>query len=202
MNKDLAFILKNRIASLPFIDVLAGLVQTLETNLVGDSLNKVIKFPMSTDTQGADNCIGREKDLQPDSKKKSITYFEDFGTDIVSSRGGVTQFSSKLRLVCWLNKNLLTGDKYAEISGICIASTIAKLTPPNPLNMGIFTGLILKPTRVPQQGIDLFSRYTYYQKDRQFLLPPFEAFAIDLTCTYRVSSSCLSEINFTNENNC
>lgn len=203
MNKPLATILKNRISRLPFIDVLAGLVQTVETqDMLEAGGSKIKKFPVSYDTVKLGDCTGREKDLQPDSSKKSITYFEDFGSDVLEVKNGSTTFVSRLRMVCWLNRNRLVGDAYAEISGMCIAGAIGALSTVNPLNIESFSRLAIKPTRVPAQDSALFSRYTYDEKVRQYLRPPFEVFGIDITCTYVVHKHCLANIDFNIENNC
>lgn len=205
MNKEVATVLKNRISDLPFIDVLAGLVQTVESEDFIDgtgSQKKLKRFPVSYDTQGADNCIGREKDLQPNSSRKSIIYFEDYGSQVTGTKMGSSSFNSTLRLVAWMNRKRLVNDSYAEISGSCIAMIIAKLVPINPINVGIFSRLTVKVNSVPAQDAGLFSRYTYDEKVRQYLRPPFEVFGINIMCSYTVNKGCIPNIDFTNENNC
>lgn len=212
MNKELSSILKARIQNLPFIDKLAGLVQTVEiTSYVDDETNpanvktKEIKnkFPVSYDVTGvADDCTGPEKDLIPDSSRKSITYFEDFGSTVTGNIDGIIDFSSKLRLICWLNRDRLVGDAYKEISAFCISAIIGKLTAKQFSNAGIFTQLNVKPQAIQPQNANLFSNYTYDQNVRQYLRPPFEFFGIDLLCTYKVSGKCYDQINFNIEKTC
>lgn len=204
MNKELATVLRNRIASLPFIDVLAGLVQTVETEsfVDGTGAKKVSRYPVSYDIAGTEICLGKEKDLQPDSSRRSIIYFEDFGSVPSLSRGGFTSYVSQVRLVAWLNRDRLVGDKYAEITGTCINLIIGKLSPTNPINVGMFTRLTIKPVKIPEQSAALFSRYTYDEKVRQYLRPPFDVFGIDLVCSYQVNSSCMDLIDFSINKDC
>jgi hypothetical protein len=213
LNKELASTLRNKLTALPFVDKLAALVQTVEdVQFSDDDAPKTTpyrnKFPVSYDVIGAGTSgtdyQGREKDLVPDSSKKSIIYFEDFGSTIVAVRDlGLTEFNSKLRLICWLNRQRFTGDAYSEISAYCIAAILGKLAaPPHFKDNGIFKRLNVKATAIPAQNADLFSRYTYDQTVRQFLRPPFEFFGIDLSCNYHAGISCFDPINFNIDNNC
>lgn len=207
MNKEIAALLKNKIRNLPFIDVLAGLVQTVEYVQFQDGDEKLVqsrkRFPVSYDVAlGGDGCVGREKDLQPNSSKKSITYFEDYGSRVNATRDGVTDFTSQLRLVCWLNRNRLTGDAYSEITAFCIASIIPLICKANPENIEQFSQIRTKALTVPVQGPDLFAKYTYDETVRQFLRPPYEAFAIDFAVNYKIASNCLTTIDFNKEKVC
>lgn len=207
MNKELASVLKTRIQNLPFIDKLAGLVQIVEEQsfVDGDAKNTPVlkKFPASYDTVGfGADCAGQIKDLIPNSAYKSITYFEDFGSTMPAVGDQVIKFNSKLRLICWLNRSLLTGDQYSQISAPCIAALITALTGRKFDNIGIFTQLNVKAVQIQPQTKALFSNYTYDQTVRQYLMPPFEFFGIDLLCIYNVSAKCINEINFNNQAIC
>jgi hypothetical protein len=202
MNKELCTVLKNDIAGLPFIHDLAGLVQTLTVENMADdfnngtSLKTISRFPVAHDTNITDVCsTGPERRLDPDSSKKSITYFEDFGTTAGERELGVFSYRSSVRLVCWLNRALLVGDSYAEISGYCIAKIIAAICPNgNPRNVGIFSRLKVQPGRIHPQDAAIFARYTYDEVQRQYLRPPFEFFAIDLVADYLVAPDCLPDL--------
>lgn len=203
MTKELCTILKNDIAGLPFIFDLAGLVQTLSVDSIdNEGVKSTARFPVSHDTNITDNCAyGPERRLDPDSSRKSITYFEDFGTLPGERRGGFYTYRSTVRLVSWLNRSLLVGNDYAQISGLCISKLIATLCPSaNPRNVGMFTGLKVTPGRVLPQDASIFSRYTYEETQRQYLRPPFEFFAIDLVADYSIHDKCLPEIQFSQKN--
>lgn len=203
MTKDLCIILKDRIASLPFIDVLAGMVQTVEE--VNETETGVIRkrFPLAVDTNMTDVCAGGpERALTPDSSKKSVIYFEDFGSQITrEGRNGAQSFVTSLRLIAWLNRERLTGNAYQTITGYCIASICRRLDIKFQ-NAGIFQRLNVVPSRIPIQDASLFSRYTYDEAIRQFLLPPFEVFGIDFNCSYQVKAGCIADIDFNNPSVC
>lgn len=199
MNKELCTVLRDKLALLPFVEVLAGMVQTVTTqdsNVEDSNAASVVKrFPVSYEVLGVD-CEGKEVALIPDSSRKSMIYFEDFGISANGRLHGQTGFISSIRLVCWLNRANLVGDDYKAISGRCMASIIDSLAGRNPENVGIFTRLTVDVARIPPQDAGLFGRYTYNETDRQYLRPPFEFFGIDLSCKYYVPAKCLAGINW------
>lgn len=82
MQKELASVLKVKLLTLPFIDLLAGLAQTLTTTDQDETNSTTIqkRRPVAYDAHnGNADCFGRETALIPDSSRKSIIYFEDFG---------------------------------------------------------------------------------------------------------------------------
>lgn len=195
MQKELANIIKGKLLTLPFGDLIAGLAQTLtisDTNDDGASFTK--RMPISYDVWNGGNCSGKEIALIPDSSRKSIIYFEDYGVAAGTMTHGLQSFTSSLRLVCWLNRAKLVGDAYTEIAGRCQATIIAVLCHKNPQNIGMFQRLTINVQRIPPQDPALFGRYTYNETDRQYLRPPFEFFAIDLSVAFLVSAKCLEGI--------
>lgn len=199
MQKELASVLKVKLLTLPFIDLLAGLAQTLTTTDQDETNSTTIqkRRPVAYDAHnGNADCFGRETALIPDSSRKSIIYFEDFGITPGPFAHGLQSFNSSLRLVCWLNRAKLVGDHYAEISGRCQAAIIGRLCHKNPENISMFQRLVINLQRIPPQDAMLFGRYTYNETDRQYLRPPFEFFGLDLTCVFYVSPKCLDGINW------
>lgn len=203
MNKELASILKSKISDLPFIDVLAGLAQTVvqDDPIHEDSAAMLVRrFPVSYDTNQPNDCMGGpERSLIPDSSKKSIIYFEDFGSQSTGRLHNLPTFTSNLRLICWMNRAKITGNIYSEISGRCMSLIIDRLVGKNPINQGMFTRLIINVARIPPQEVALFGRYTYEERDRQYLRPPFEFFGIDFSCNYAINTKCLDQTQWNNE---
>lgn len=200
MVKEIAHEIKEKLLSLPFADVVAGLAQTLTTtDSAGDTTPQTVtkKLPVSYDvSMSGSDCMGKEILLIPDSSRRSIIYFEDFG---VQAAGGVrmaTAFNSSLRLVCWLNRANILQDTYQEITGRCQAAIIGKVCHKNPETVGMFQRLTINVAKILPQDAGIFSRYTYDETQRQYLRPPFEFFAIDLTCKFSVQNSCLDGINW------
>ena len=207
MQKELAVILRDKIKELPFVDVLAGLVLTQSIEEVRDSeggagFPVTFRYPVSSDVLQPEACESRELALVPDSGRKSIIYFEDFGiTSTGGPKSGFTQYNSSLRLVCWMNRANLVADAYQHVSGPAIAMIVQRLAHKNPQSIGIFTRLTIEVARIPEQSASLFGRYNYRETDRQYLRPPFEFFGIDFTCRYQISARCLDEINW-NQKSC
>ena len=205
MQKELASLLKTKLADLPFIDMLAGMVQTVTTEEQDEAgIAKIIKrFPVSYDTNiPVKDCFGGpERMLIPDSRRKSIIYFEDYGITQTEKKHTMFGYNSSLRLICWMNRALLVGDMYTEISGRCMAMIIEKLAGKNPENIGMFSQLRIDVARIPPQDPALFNRYTYSEPDRQYLRPPFEFFGIDFSSRFFINPKCLSETQW-NQQTC
>jgi hypothetical protein len=199
MNKELSIVLRDKLVGLPFVDMLGGMVQTVTTedaNQDNEAAAKIVKkFPVTYDIASLD-CQGKETAMVPDSSKKSIIYFEDFGLSVAGRVHGQTMYSSSLRLICWMNKANLVGNAYVNIGGRCMATIVDILAGHNPENVGMFTRMTVNVARIPPQDAGLFGRYTYNEADRQYLRPPFEFFGIDFIINFQVPSKCLSGINF------
>ena len=134
MIKELCNVLKDRLefqGNLPFVDVYAGLVQTVTYKDQDENGNPITKkMPVSYHTNIDENCTtSPEKALTPDSTKKGILYFEENGGATQTKRlaGGFTIWTAQLILVGWFNRNLITGDAYSEITSIAHAEIMAKL---------------------------------------------------------------------------
>lgn len=192
--KELANVLKGRLTDLPFLDVVAGIVQpVVDTKFKSvDNLAVSKKMPVSYDVTGKGTVLGLERQLVPDQSKKSILYFEDFGsTTDAGAKAGTLAFISNIRLVFWMNKLNCGWEKYDEVSLICIDRILKKLISPSGINGNGISRLFVRNPRILIQDANVFSRYNYDEAVVQYLRPPFEFFAIDLTAKYTVTrSSC------------
>lgn len=198
MNKELCSILRNKLLGLPFIDLAAGMVQTLTTtDLDEQNVTKITKRqPVSYDVVGGGSCAGTEVSMIPDSSRKSILYFEDLGVVATGRIHQQTAFNSTIRLVLWMNRANLVGGPYVEISGRVMATIIDLITGLSPQNIYPFSRLTIAVQRITPQDAAIFLKYTYSEADRQYLRPPFEFFAIDFSCKYTIPARCLSGINW------
>lgn len=205
MNKALARVLRDKLLVLPFIDVACGLVQTVTTtdSIPNSAQDMAVvtavtkKFPVATNVIPKNLCLnGVEFRAIPDSSYRSLLYFEEFGLSVGAKIHGQTSFTSKIRLVLWMNRKNLVGATYTDISGRCMSGIIDHLTGQNPENIDIFTRLRCEVSGILPQDASVFSRYTYSEADRQYLRPPFEFFAIDFTCKFCVPANCMDSINW------
>lgn len=184
MISKIANILKNNIEALEWIDKISGMVITVNVQeKVGD--NVITKsYPVSCDIT-SDDCIkGHYKDLIPDSKKKSVVYFEDIGgTQFVKQEGNRLYYRASLRLVAWLNYKLLNEDScgvasVCENTGDYVLSIIKSLSY-MPFDEDELYGIKIYPPKQAEKSSDIFGRYTYAEEAVQYLMYPFDYFALD-----------------------
>lgn len=196
MTQHLASILKNKLSSLLFIDKKAGLVITGEkaqpTEI--DGAFKVTKFPISVDSD-YDECFntGCYKDLVPNSNLKGILYFEDFGTTPKGVNHGAFNYISKLRLICWLNHKMIRANNCNNINHIAINEIRKLLETVGYFNSDDLSKIKVTATNIIENDYKLFEKYTYPSDVIKFLMHPYSAFGIDLSCEYTVNS-CLPEL--------
>jgi hypothetical protein len=192
MNNKLANVIKGYVEDLTWIDKIAGLVQTVTIReKIGEAVvNK--SFPVSCDVD-YNACIkGRYQDLALDSKKKSVLYFEDRGgAQYVRRNGNTLEFTSSLRLVCWLNLKLINeveceGDiRSCGVSGDYVLEVLRAL-PAIPFTEEGFITIFINNISQVERSVDIFSRYTYHEPQTQYLLFPYDFFALDLSINFTV----------------
>ena len=190
MNNKIANILKGYIETLDWTDKISGLVQTANvTEKSGD--NKITKsYPIACDLT-EDSCVkGHYQDLIPDSKKRSVVYFEDKGCVFDKQVRNRLYYKSSLRLVCWLNLKLLEEDPcgtddHCTVSG-CYVMDVIKILPHIAFSSGGFYGMFINSISQAERSVDIFSKYTYHEESTQYLLYPYDFFALDIEITFAV----------------
>ena len=187
MNNSIANILKSSIETVDWADKVAGLVQTANVRVKnGDSISDK-SYPISCNVT-YEACIkGTYDELAPNSKKKSIMYFEDRGVSFVEHSGNKMKFRSSLRLVCWLNLCLI--DDSCGVSGSYVIDIIKKLPSKGFAASGFYSILITSISQV-ERSVDIFSKYTYNEQATQYLMYPFDYFALDLEIEFIIP--CIS----------
>lgn len=200
MIAEIASILKTRIQDLPFIDLIGGLVQTVtETQPIGEGETKKVKFPVAYDITA--NCGNNPEANQPhpmipEHSRRSIFYFEDYGTSSQPARTpSVQNFVSNLRLVAWINNHALFSTTFEDNRTQMMTMILQALgIGGNPTNAGNFRRMSISVTRLPVADASLFSKYNYDETIIQYLMPPYSCFAIDLAVKYEVSSACIPNV--------
>lgn len=200
MNKEIASVLKSKLINndtIKYFDLIAGLVQTGIKHSGTEAQIVIKKMPISYDTNINGSCESqKEQILVPDSTKKGILYFEDQGLKFIENERGNNQiWRSKLRLVAWLNRNLIVGETYTEITSFVVTDVIDKLTNKGRVeNIGQFNKFKVTPLQMPPQDNSIFSEYSYDEAITQYLRPPFEFFALDLVIDFGIHKSCLNSL--------
>jgi hypothetical protein len=194
MNNEVASLLKSKLLNLNFVDTIAGLVQTIRIPSLEDSENKTEqRFPVSHDVVVNGECnVGAQVALIPDSNRKGILYFEDQGTTILqSTHRNRTRMQSRLQLVCWVNRDKVTGSPYTSIVLPAVRQISAAIIGKNPINEAPFVVFSTRLEGVPMKDANIFGKYTYPEDITQYLMPPFDYFALTLVSSYYVMDSCL-----------
>jgi hypothetical protein len=140
----------------------------------------------------ADACMkGGYQDLCPNSKKKSVLYFEDRGLTFDHQEGNHLFYVSSLCLVCWLNLQLIqdVGCKKdvtgCGTSGDYVLEVIKKFDY-KPFNSGGLYGIMIHPPTQAERSVDIFSKYTYSEVAIQYLMAPFDYFALDFSVNFMI----------------
>ena len=199
MNIAIANSIRDDLKSLEWIETISGLVRAYNTTerVVIENRPMIIRksLPVSCDISH-ETCHNRYNfDLMPDAKKRSIIYFEDGGVQFQGSDGRHRHWQSSLTLVCWVNM-----EKF-EFSGCSIS----------PLLIGsIMENIDTKLFNLPDDGIvgvqlnvigespksaAIFSKWSYREEQDQYLLYPYDYFALNIQSNFRTAGSgCANEI--------
>ncbi|HBR22853.1 MAG TPA: hypothetical protein DD713_09975 [Nitrospiraceae bacterium] len=191
MNNKIANILKDQISDLTWIDKIAGLVQTLNfRQKTGDNITEK-SYPISCDIS-EDACLkGAYQDLCPNSKKKSILYFEDKGVVLDRMEGNRMYYVSSLRLVCWLNLQLIQDEGCIKdvtgcgTSGDYVIEVIKKFNYV-PFDVGGLYMIMIQPPSQVERSVEIFSKYSYNEEALQYLLFPFDYFSLDIETRFTI----------------
>lgn len=200
MNRGLAYYLMQKLTSMDYVGTFAGLVMKHDqidqvTNALGTPVNVTTSYPIASEYVVNDECVfdGSYINASPDSGKPGVLYFEDYGVTALGRRGAYNQFSSSLRLVCWLRTDLL--DAYTPETMAAIEMDIlSRLQTTNPVNMGSYLATSVKLSRIPILDMTVFSRYNFKNDIHQYLMKPYAVTAMDLTVTFSMLLDCTPTI--------
>lgn len=189
MNKDIADILKSYIGTVGFADLVGGMVKTV-TFAQGEEGAVVIKrIPVDCGVTHAECESGKYSDLMPDDTKKSVMYFEDNGVTLIGQDTKDFTFQSRLTLVCWLNLQKL-GKTNCSASALAI-STILNTLPTRHLNSSPYTRIQIQVESEQEKSPAIFSRYTYDEEKLQFLMYPYDYFALNILTKFTIPKACI-----------
>ena len=204
MNNDIAAILLAHKNSGIYVDRIAGLVYPLERTVAGADYKSVKQiFPVSC-TESPEACTDDAvyKSLVPDAKYRSIIYFEEFSEVqfLERDRHGL-KYATELLLVCWFNTLRFVNGSRCNI-GSLLASNIIGDLPFNYFNAAPYSQVHVTSVRQPIKSKDLFSKYTYNNELSQYLIYPFDFFALRIRVEFVLPLNCIELINITDDPNC
>lgn len=136
------------------------------------------------------NCVegDRYSSLVPDSALKSLLYFEDYGTILKEKDTRRYDCEATLRLVCWLNLAKLGIDD-CTLSALAVSHVISAV----PLQLAVgqpYEHVLLKVVEQLPKSPAIFSRYTYNEKQLQYLMWPYDYFALVIKAKFIFIRGC------------
>lgn len=194
MNHEIANILKGLLVDLDFVDKISGLVQTVYMDVLDENKTRVQKsFPVSCDATYEDCIDGAYLDLCPDSSKKSVLYFEDGGVAFIDQKGKFKNYRSILRLICWLNVAKIKAEE-CDVSTVCSMNgsaikSIICMFPKIPIDLGDIRRFYPEVVNEVIRDNSIFSKYTYNEKQTQYLMHPYDYFALTIETTFSICTA-------------
>lgn len=185
MNSGIANYIVSLIDGLPFIDKIAGVVTPITRK--ADDVTKV--FPVACGVQHRDCVAGKYDDLVPNSKYKSIIYFEDNGVSFGAIKGNRREFTSRLRLIGWLNLQKLGETDCMKSEAIILE--ILRSLPLFPVNHNNYILLMVTLVSEAPKNKDIFSKYSYDEATMQYLMSPYDYFALDINMKWFMNLNCI-----------
>jgi hypothetical protein len=206
MNKQLALILLDKLKDASYLDRTSGIVQVITRVTEGDGGIRVEKKLPFTSFATYEDYGNAEKLMVPDSRFKSCLYFEDNGViqqNASAVRGvrGAT-YESRIRIVCWLNTLIISGAPDMLLSAKVMADIVKRLTQTPHFNSEPFININTSIATIPAQDDRIFSQYDYDATRTQYLMSPFDFFAIDLLVNYQIPDACLNSFVVVNKTDC
>lgn len=167
----------------------SGIIQVVERKIETTGGAVLKRIPVAP-TASLINCelqLGSLVDMVPNSKNAGMVYFEDKGLKPAPRRSSsVTFYKSDIRLVCWLNTKLLPVGVTAQdvFSDLHRRVTQIRQNAVGDLRVvtAIFTG--------SQRNESVFAEFDYDESQTQYLMPPYDFFAMDFEFTFGVPRGC------------
>lgn len=196
MNRYLSIILMNRLKDLPYITKPGGLVQTILKGVNNGSERLPVKrIPASMIHMPKPGCeLVTSPNLHyiPETKEKGIFYFEDNGVsfDLGRPTPALNYYRSRLRLVVWLNQRLISDQFDVTLSARVMNEMISLLTPNVNMSSEVLKNIHVEVSDIPAQSSEIFNRYDYDEKESQYLMAPYDFFAVDLDVSFGIPKNC------------
>lgn len=206
MNTGIGEILKGYISTLNFADKVAGVVRPViqvdvieqydeDNKLIGTVTQRKV-FPVACGVTHK-QCYeeGLLTDLVPNSSNRSIMYFEDNGCVLTGVEGKLQRYKSSIRLVGWLNLQQFDTSS-CTISAEVIAAII-KVIPTGIFNAAgtNYQRVQIRLRNIVPKSQAIFGSYTYNEETTQYLMYPYDYFALDLEVDFAIHENCIQDVS-------
>jgi hypothetical protein len=191
MNQAIANIIRGHIEDLDFVDKIAGLTQVATFEIKGADntlVQKTVPIACCVDPESCKE--GPYDDLMPNSAYKTVIYFEDGGVSFVRSESNWKYYTSNLRLVCWINiAKIFESECKTGIPCTYAAHVVAEIIrhlPEFPAHYTPFDKVYSEVVSQEVRSNSIFSQYTYDEKHSQYLMSPYDYFALNIQTTFAI----------------
>lgn len=183
---------KDTIISLPWIDRYGGLVRKATKSKIEQETGMIFTdiYPVSSDADGRCFETGRYKDLIPDDKFKSVSFFEAYNpqevSDAVFMNRDTTRFRTHVRFVAWLNlKKLGSVKEYNPEFALNLIDTISQSRP----EIAGFLHYTIKAVGLSFRNSDVFGEYSFNELINK-LMYPYDYFAVTFQIEMHIQKGC------------
>lgn len=178
--------------ALNFSEVVGGIATTISQNKPAKD-NKIIvkKFPAYYNENKTTCSASDYIDLVPNSNKRSIIYFENNGIKISPINGNIIECVADVRLVCWANLKKIN-DTF--INADTLKLLVIQAMPVSLSNVFPYSFIRIELTGEETKSVALFSKYTYNEEEKQYLIYPFDYFALNYEISFYVGINCIDPI--------
>lgn len=190
MIEDIVNLIKSDIQTLAFIDKIGGIVKPMIIKKINGDATIDKTIPVCYNDTKTKCEVSDYVDYCPNTKFKSVSYFEGNELNQIDSTAKYVQYETVLRFVCWLNLPLInqTLTPLNNVPFEILEAVNRRLNNVSPFVFGRITQAnIIK-------GSDIFSPYSYDEAENQYLIFPFDYFAVDFTVNFRVPFACINNV--------
>jgi len=178
--------------ALNFSEVVGGIATTISQNKpIKDNKIIVKKFPAYYNENKTTCNASDYIDLVPNSNKRSIIYFENNGIKISPINGNIIECVADVRLVCWANLKKIN-DTF--INADILKLLVIQAMPSSLSNVLPYSFIRVQLTGEETKNVSIFSKYTYNEEEKQYLIYPFDYFALNYEISFYVGINCIDPI--------
>jgi hypothetical protein len=191
----IAKLLRDEISDLNFVDVAAGLAKSVTVRVPEGEIDEASvidkQVPMAYNDLGLVCEDGELYPLTPDTTKKSIHWWEDNGTNLVSEDTYYYHSQAALVLVSWWNLPLINVDLTdpSDLVALLIAEIPVKLT-----NVDYLSQIRVAFNGEVPAGTDVLSKYDFNEPENQFGTHPYYVTGLNFLVDFAFGKNCVDAI--------
>jgi hypothetical protein len=171
-------------------DLICGIVKPIKRKIRkgNDTVEKT--EPGYLDITAKTNCnVSDYISCVPNSAKRSILYYELESNNIEQLNSHTFRVTSQVKLIFWFNYKKINTD-IQTIDSIQLALIKAI---PDRLTINNIQHISIQLTG-SEKAERLFSDYDYDETEKQFLMYPYDYFALNYTIEYSINKACIEDI--------